>query len=241
MEAGDSSNKSLEEIQKEKIQAEINLINAKIRKVYPESRPMSRFGKVAEFFKQWYAVILALIAVFGGFWGIFAPVKSYFNERNKAVQYELNANMIDAMGKLDSADMNLQGNAIMVLSYYDLNAIPIFLDKLVKTDPGDTYLQQKYIEAIKLIYKRKRADIVDKITSKMDYSFQQVSRDPYLIYSLWNLSFLVEWLEPVRTDRRKVTDLYKNMIDKLNADSTLMEIDGMPKFRADITRFIEKN
>lgn len=241
MDAGNSMDKSLEEIQKEKIQAEINLINARIRKVYPESRPMSKFGKVAEFFRQWYAVILALIAVFGGFWGIFAPVKSYFSERNKAVQYELNANMIDAMGKLDSADMNVQGNAIMILSYYDLNAIPIFLDKLVQTDPGDTYRQQKYIEAIKLIYKRKHADIVDKITSKMDYSFQQVSRDNYLIYSLWNLSFLVEWLEPVRSDRKKVITLYKSMVAKLDSDSTLSQIDGMRKFKGDIKRFIDDN
>jgi hypothetical protein len=241
MEAGNSMNKSLEEIQKEKIQAEINLINARIRKVYPESRPMSRFGKAAEFFRKWYAVILALIAVFGGFWGIFAPVKSYFSERNKAVQYELNSNMIDAMGKLDSADMNVQGNAIMILSYYDLNAIPIFLDKLVKTSPEETYLQQKYIEAIKLIYKRKRADIVDKILSKMDYSFQQIPRDNYLIYSLWNLSFLVEWLEPNRSDRKMVIALYKSMLVKLESDSTLIQIDGMPKFKTDINRFINNN
>jgi len=241
MGANDPLNKSLEEIQKDKLQAEINLINARIRKVYPESKPAGKFSHVADFFKKWYAVILALTAVFGGFWGIFAPVKSYFSERNKAVQYELNANMIDAMGKLDSADLNVQGNAIMILSYYDLNAIPIFLDKLVKIDYDDKISQQKYIEAINLIYKRKRTEIVDKIISKMDYSFKQISAEPTFTLALLNLSFLVENLNMVRRDRRNVIALYKTMIEEFDKDSTLMEMDGMLPFKESITRFVNNN
>lgn len=236
--------KSLEELQQEKLVAEINLINAKIKKEYPESKPLSRFARVSLVFKNWYAIILAVIAVGGGFWGIFAPVKSYFNERNKAVQYELNENMIKAMEKLDLEEGINRDNAIMILSYYDLNAIPIFLDKLVSTDfeeERNLNLQQKYIEAINLIYKRNRTDIVNKIIIKMEYHLNEISvDDPGHIYALINLSVLVENLNMVRQDRIKVKDLYESIKNKIATDPAMADIDGVPVFEEKVNKLINK-
>ena len=236
--------KNLEELQQEKLMAEINLINAKIKKEYPESKPLSRFARISLAFKNWYAIILAVIAVGGGFWGIFAPVKSYFNERNKAVQYELNENMIKAMERLDQEEGIKRDNAIMILSYYDLNAIPIFLDKLVSTDfeeERNLNLQQKYIEAINLIYKRNRTDIVNKIIIKMEYHLNEISLDdPGHIYPLRNLSVLVENLNMVYQDKANVKDFYKIITHKIASDTAMAEIDGMLEFEEKINKMITK-
>jgi hypothetical protein len=236
--------KNLEELQQEKLMAEINLINAKIKKEYPESKPLSRFARISLAFKNWYAIILAVIAVSGGFWGIFAPVKSYFKEQNKAVQYVLNENMIKAMEKLDLEEGINRDNAIMILSYYDLNAIPIFLDKLVSTDfeeEKNLNLQQKYIEAINLIYKRNRTDIVNKIIIKMEYHLNEISvDDPGHIYALINLSVLVENLNMVRQDRIKVKDLYESIKNKIATDPAMADIDGVPVFEEKVNKLINK-
>ena len=244
METDKVSMKNLEELQQEKLIAEINLLNAKIKKEYPESKPLSRFARISLAFKNWYAIILAVIAVGGGFWGIFAPVKSYFNERNKAVQYELNENMIKAMERLDLEEGINRDNAIMILSYYDLNAIPIFLDKLVSTDfeeERNLNLQQKYIEAINLIYKRNRTDIVNKIIIKMEYHLNEISvDDPGHIYPLINLSVLVENLNMVRQDRIKVKDLYESIKNKIATDPAMADIDGVPVFEEKVNKLINK-
>jgi hypothetical protein len=211
----ETSYNKLEDLQKEKLQAEINLIKARIKKDYPEAKPLGRLDKIAGFFKKWNAVILALIAVGGGFWGVFSPVKKYFDEQSKSVQFTLNENMIAAMDSLSSTNTSEAENAILVLSYYELNAIPVLLFNLERTNLENTELISNYYETINLIYNRKRIGIVDRIVVKLEENFNSLFEDGNFVakkyYALQNLSGLLNNLNLNWFDKKRVSKHYKKV------------------------------
>lgn len=235
--------KTIQELEKEKLQEEINLLKARIENEFPEDEPKTKWDKVTEFFQKWYAVMLALIAVAGGFWGIFYPVKTYLNEQQKAVQYTLNENMITALEGLESKDSVSKENSIIILSYYDLNAIPILLNKFIESDHEDKELQQDYIEAISLIYNRQKDEVIDRIIIKMNtnYNLLDKSKNMLRLYPLLHLHDLVLNLNLVNKDEEKVTEFYVDLVNRLSKNKALMEKEDMLLFRKKIENYINKN
>jgi hypothetical protein len=228
-----------ENLQNEKLKAEINLINARIKKDYPELKPRKWYEKFAAFLKNWQAVMLALIALGGGIFGIFRPVKLYFDEQRKAVQFNLNESMIKAMDNLESADWNTRTNAIIILSYYDLNAIPIFLDKLAMADRDNPDIKDEYIEAINLLYDRRKDDVFKQILLKMEYCANEVSpKREKLMLQLCNLSDLIQNLNLTEVNKSDVKELYDDIGEKFNkTDTILKSIDGSMPLQKNIELF----
>lgn len=220
----ETSFNNLEDLQKEKLQAEINLIKARIKKEYPEAKSPGRLDKIASFFKKWNAVILAMIAVGGGFWGVFSPVKKYFDEQSKSVQFTLNENMISAMDSLNSKNTSEAENAILILSYYEMNAIPVLLFNLERTNLENSELISNYYETINLIYKRKRSGIVDRVVVKLEENFNSLFEgeniDAKKYYALQNLSGLLNNLNLNWFDKKRVSKLYKKVKHTYEQDTT---------------------
>ena len=235
--------KSIQELEKEKLQEEINLLRARIINEFPEDKTQSAWDQLSDFFRKWYSFILALFAVFGGFWGIFYPVKTYFNEQQKAVQYTINGDMITALEGLESEGPAAKENAIIILSYYDLNAIPILLNKYIESDYDDKNLQQDYIEAISLIYNRKQNEVMDRIIIKIrkNYNLLEKNTDLLRLYPLLHLHDLILNLDIVSPDEKKVIDFYKELVTRLKDNNTLMSMDDMLLYEQKLENFINKN
>ncbi len=235
--------KTVQELEKEKLKEEINFLRARIVNEFPEHKPKNNWDKVSDFFRKWYSFILALLAVSGGFWGIFYPVKTYFNEQQKAVQYTINENMITAMEGLESEGAAAKENSIIILSYYDLNAIPILLNKYIESDYDDKNLQQDYIEAISLIYNRKQNGVIDRIIIKMrkNYNLLDKAKNMLRLYPLLHLHDLILNLEMANIDEDKVIGFYTEIVTRLNKNKALMNLDDMLLFRQKLENFINKN
>jgi len=235
--------KTIQELEKEKLQEEINLLRAKLSNEYPDAKPKSFWEKLSDFFRKWYSFILAVFAILGGFWGIFYPVKTYFNEQQKAVQYTINGNMIAALEGLESEGSASKENSIIILSYYDLNAIPILLNKYIESDYDDKNLQQDYIEAISLIYNRKQKEVMDRIIIKMrkNYNLNDKNNNTMRLYPLLHLHDLILSLDMNGVDEDKVLAFYAKLVAQLNENTALMEKGDMPLFKQKLENFINKN
>ena len=243
--------KTIQELEKEKLQEEINLLRERIKKEYGESQPESRWSKFVDFFKQWYSVMLALIAVGGGFWGIFYPVKTFLTEQQKTVQYSLNENMIGALDKLKANDRISRENSIIILSYYDLNAIPILLSKYIVLADDSIDAKQDYIEAINLIYSRKQTGIIERIIIKMNKNYKLFKkytteedinvrwRNQLHIGYFLNLIYLVDELSLSSHDKKEVKNFYADILKDIKNNEPLLEFDGVADARSEMENYIK--
>ena len=220
-----------------------------MNKEFGEKKPKSKLDIVADFLRKWYAVVIALFAVAGGFWGIFYPVKTYLEERQKAVKYTINENMIKALEDLESDNISAK-NSLIVLSYYDLNAIPILLNKYYVLDRDEDELRQEYIKTISLVYKRRNIGIVDRIIATTDKNYQlllayldenhknhwkHTLQPKYIL----NLVELTEDLDMEKGDKKKIKAFYSAIISDIDNNKEVIEIDGVALFRDRMQQFID--
>ena len=104
--------KSIQDLEKEKLQAEIDILNARLEKEYPDETPPSRFDKLASFAQKWSAFILGAVTLFSAVFGVFVPLGEYLDERRKALEYELNENMIGFVEDLNSDSENIANRGV---------------------------------------------------------------------------------------------------------------------------------
>ncbi len=240
--------KTIEDLEKEKLEEEIKILRARIKNEFPEHKPKGWFDKVSDFFRRWYSVVLAIIAVAGGFWGIFYPVKTFLNERQKAVQYDINENMINALEGLEKDDKIAKENSIIILSYYDLNAIPILLNKYIESDYLDQDLQLEYMDAISMIYKRKNTEIIDRIIKKMRINYSLF--DKYISQNDWKynkasenlikLINLIKYMNPdlLSWDIVKMKNFYTEIVAHMNENTNLKSNEDVEVLKTKIEDFI---
>ena len=92
--AEDLDKKSIEQLQKEKLQSEIDILRARLEKEYPDNNPPGFFDKIADFARKWSAFILGSVTLISAVFGVFVPLSEYLDESRRALQYDLNENMI---------------------------------------------------------------------------------------------------------------------------------------------------
>lgn len=171
--ANDLGTKSLEQLEKEKIQAEINILEARLDKEFPDEKPEGRLGKIAGFARKWSAFILGTVTLISAVFGVFVPLAEYLDERRNALKYDLNEIMISFVDNMMSTDPDTQNRGLMMLSYYEINSIPILLHFLSKLDNSES--RQKITENIHWIhFDNPGNNIVEMVLGRVQYNFEKL-------------------------------------------------------------------
>lgn len=173
--AHDLNKKSLEQLQKEKLQGEIDILRARLVNEYPDEKPAGFFDKLSGFARKWSAFVLGSITLISAIFGVFVPLSEYLDASRRALSYELNENMIGFVNDLGSDSAELANRGIMMLSYYEMNSIPILLYYLEGSGNLQKPFRIKIIETIDLIYSRSRSDeIPDLIVVNMQKNLSKI-------------------------------------------------------------------
>ena len=214
----DQVDKTLEQLEKEKIQAEINILEARLIKEFPEDKPAGRMDRLAEFASKWSTFILRSITLVSAIFGIFVPLSDYLAQQQKALEYELNENMIGFINDLNTDSLANRG--VVMLSYYEVNSIPILLFYLETSGNEAIEFRAKLIETIGLIYADSRnREILDLIAGRLQNTFNHIKDDytskteinPNRRLAMLNYLELVDEMKLVDRDHVKIKNLYTQL------------------------------
>ncbi len=224
------NNKSLELLEKEKLQAEIDILHARLGKEFPEEKSPGLMDKLAEFAGKWSSFVLGAVALFSAVFGVFVPLSEYLVEQRKALEYELNGNMINFVDGLNSTDPSVARRSIMMLSYYETNSIPILLFFLEDSQNNQEEFRQKIIETVGLIYTNNSNDnIIDMILVKLQSNFNQLknegnnSIDAKMFRPLYNFMDLINGMELNESDKEEVVVVYSSLKSRICSDELLRD------------------
>lgn len=132
-----------EELEKQKLQAEIDLLRAQLdiekgKKDKEEKSKESKITAAEKRLKNWLPLILTIIALGGGLWGgLFEPISNFIRERQRDYEVNWNEKMIGFVDNLSNDDQSKVNYAIIMLSAYELDALPILLLTLEQTKTTD--------------------------------------------------------------------------------------------------------
>ncbi|WP_436516328.1 hypothetical protein [Ekhidna sp. To15] len=197
------------ELQIIQLESENELLRLEIES---KSKRPSKTDRFTGFFKKWAGVIVTFFSLIGGLWGVFLPIKSYYEEKSKQLQYELNGSMISIVEGLYDKDPIKKNGAVVLLSYYEENALPILLHNLETSDETEN----EVITTVSKIYKRKSATVFNELTSVFGEFFRKEFQDDDLkiqMRGLLNYSRLFSKLDLNEAHRNEL----KAIKDKLDS------------------------
>lgn len=223
--------KSLEDLQKDKLVSEIKLLEARLKSDFPATIKKRKADIVADFIKKWAAVILATATVISAILAIFFPLSSYLTEKKKALEYELNENMIEFVNDLNNDSLADRG--VMMLSYYEANSIPILLFHLENCENDQKDFKNRIIVTLTKIYiNNKKTDLVGKVMTNIDIIFDQIKFEnedgelainPRKQRAIHNYLDLLILTDVRRHDEKQVNTRLKKLKDEICADAFLKE------------------
>lgn len=229
--ANDLNKKTLEQLQKEKLQGEIDILQARLAQEYPDGKPPGFFDKLADFARKWSAFILGSVTLISAIFGVFVPLSEYLDESRKALEYDLNENMIGFVKDLDSDSADLANRGIMMLSYYEMNSIPILLFYLEGSRNDQKPFRLKIIETIDLIYSDSRGnELTNRIVTRMQNSLSKLKTfdrngdekiDPNNLRVLYNYMDLIKGTKLRDNDLETIEENFAEMKDTICADEFL--------------------
>ena len=226
--------KSIQDLEKEKLQAEINILKAKLKSEYPVNEPEGYFNRVAGFAQKWSAFILGSVTLISAIWGVFVPLSEYLDARRNALEYNLNENMIRFVKGLNSYDTDTAKQSVMMLSYYETNSIPILLYYFENSEIDyDVDLRAKIIETISMIYDgNKNKKIIEEIIRGINISFDNLKTTGSEGNQMINeqkrnaLGYYMEMLPRMKLTDRHKSEIRKTLVDlqeKMCKDIFLMD------------------
>lgn len=214
-------NFSLQDLEKQKLQAEIDILRAKLATEYPlkDEGNTGWVARLAIHVKGWSAFILGAVTLISAVWGVFVPLSEYLVEQRKALEYELNENMIGFVDDLNSEDPAIANRGVMMLSYYEVNSIPILLFFLEGSGNEKEEFREKIVETISLIYVDSGdKSIMEIILRKMqglfeetivNYGITENEIDQKKRIAILNYLDLISKMNLTSTDRDEVTGIYR--------------------------------
>ena len=221
---------SIQDLEKEKIQAEIDILKARLDKEYPDEKPPGRFARLAEFGRKSSAFLLGALTLFSAIWGVFIPLSEYLEEQRKALEYDLNENMIGLVDSLNSPNPIVANRSIMMLSYYEVNSIPILLFFLESS--RDPEFIDKINETIGLIYSDNRGtEIVEVVLTRIQNNFDEIkdefsqtgSVNDKRRLALLNYLELMDALKLRKTDQKEANKVCTEIRAQICQDKALEE------------------
>ena len=153
-----------------KLELEIELLKVQLDEKLNPTKP-TRWTRINNWVKKWSITILTIASIIGGIWGVFYPIKTYYNEKSKELQFSLNQSMINLVNDLYDTNRVKKNSAIVLLSYYEENAIPILLYHLENSDQ----IEEDLTLTISRIYTRKPSTTMPQLSSISEDLFNKES------------------------------------------------------------------
>jgi len=152
-----------EELEEQKLQAEIDLLRLQLeiekgKKDKEEKNKESKIEAAEKRIKNWLPLILTIVAIGAGLWGLFEPISNFVRERQRAYEVDWNEKMIGFVNDLSSEDQSKVNTAIMMLSAYELDALPFLLFKLEETRYTSTTEVDLIQRALRIIHDKTSLD-----------------------------------------------------------------------------------
>jgi hypothetical protein len=208
------ANQNLEDLEKQKLEIEIEILKETLEK---EKKSRDSKLNLGEIIRKNTAIILAIISVAGGLFGIILPVNQYFEEKRKEMLPVLNNEIISLVDKLNDPNEIVQEEATVMLTYYGLNAIPVLLLRLERSAiEAET---NRLIQAINSIHDEGNPGVLDEIFSsfmvefKRNYQKTDMDEIPYF-YRIYNYKELLINMELSRKEIKKL----QKLIDKFEVE-----------------------
>lgn len=173
--------------------------------------------------EDWKSILLAGIAVFAALWGFVIPIKNYFDEKNSALRYELNQNMISLMDSLSSTDLEAVDASVLLLSYYEENSLPMLFYKLERTKKkSNESLVNSIVQIIVNIYEKNGSEVLEIIDDRLESQSRLFSKsavkDDFNLYALSNILDLIKSLPLDDCDKRKLREIVQRTKTELGHD-----------------------
>ncbi|MCK5137800.1 MAG: hypothetical protein KAR19_18585 [Bacteroidales bacterium] len=166
-----------EELELSKLQTELEILKINLKLERTKVNQTTTKLPISTAFKNWTAIVLGIIAVPAAIWGLFGPVSDYLEEQKKRLTHELSDNMIRFVDSLRSDEDRVRDDALIMLMYYEKNALPILYYKLEKSNMQDgIYHVDQVVDAINGIYntnpKGVLKDLLKRYTTIYDNLFK---------------------------------------------------------------------
>ncbi|MEJ2595018.1 MAG: hypothetical protein P8100_07810, partial [bacterium] len=102
--------------------------------------------------------------------GVIIPVNNYFEAKKKEMIPTLNSEIIDLVDKLNDSVEREQEKAIVMLSYYGLDAVPMLLYRLEMVGESES---ERLIQAIKNAYEDNPEGVMTAILKAFSEEFEK--------------------------------------------------------------------
>lgn len=174
------------------------------------------------------SLIVAIVSMLAGIWGLVIPARNFFKDKQKEKHYELSRDMVELANNLQSDSVKLQQEAVLLLSYYDLNSMPILLYQLENfSNSVQKDMVDHVIKSISLIYMRNKSEVTSEIIYYFSNLFRQTDTekkwDDLKYNSLLNYAELVNKITFREKDKRRIVSLIEDMQEKIEKDPGLKD------------------
>ncbi len=187
-------------------------------------RSHSRRRPAENKFKEHLASIGALITVLVTAFGLFNSVNKYLEQRNKAYSVTYTNQMIDFLDDLKIGENEESDKAILLLSSYELDAVPILLFYL---ENESSNRKEIYLRSLKIISRKESVDkaellkiVIDSskefLLSKFGKAYSDEKIQKQKIYALRNYIFVLSELSSF--DKKKIKNQLNWMLQKIEQD-----------------------
>ena len=149
---------------------------------------------------------------------MFIPVNQYHKEKKKEMIPNLNSQIVNLVDNLNDTSEIVQEEATVMLTYYGLDAIPVLLLRLERSESQSETM--RLIQAIKSIHKHNPTGVLDEIyssfTEEFERNYKQTDMDEISYYNnIYNYIVLLTELDLSGRERRGLEDLMDEFTDKL--------------------------
>ena len=200
--------KSVPELEKEKLEIEIELLKQNLEKEKKESKKHFYEG-----IRKYTALSLTIASIIVAFVSIIFPVKDYFEEKKKALIPKLNSEIIDLVDSLYSTNEKVQEKATVMLTYYKLDAVPVLLLKLEQTINKSE--RDRLIQAIKNAHRDSPEGVMNEIYSAMweEFNKNYLKYSPDEMHYVPKFSNYFKLLKDLELSKKEKKEL-KNQMEK---------------------------
>ena len=160
-----------EYLEKQKLQAEINEIEFRIKtkkdQIESDQKKIFRIVPLGAL-KTLSRSIPVVLTILTGIVAIWIQFNQYLDKKEKEYEFNLNQVMVGLVAKLNSKEPREREDATILLSAYEEDAIPILLWNLKTTDTPESTIQ-----SLKLISEKESLN-ADKVLDKLLESAQEI-------------------------------------------------------------------
>lgn len=242
-------NKSIHDLEKEKLQVEVEILKVQLAKDLPDVKPKKWFDKLADFARKWSALMLGTVTLISAIFGVFIPLSEYLDERRNALKYNLNENMIGFVDDMMSDDDETANRGIMMLSYYEINSIPILLYFLSRSESEES--TKKIIENIHWIhFDNSNNTIVEMVMGRMQFNFEKLKVtteegelriDEEGQTAVQNYIDLIKVLQFTSNECRIITSNFNTILKKMDEDGFYNTNTDAKGVKNKLKRFLTNN